>query len=94
MTVEIIGIVGAKDVSEPAAIQAVLSWMSNYLMRFAQAHEEAGFDRVLVGWPFRTSRWRPASQGGSFRIIRLPDRPDSRSRHGSARCTTSVCGPA
>jgi alkanesulfonate monooxygenase len=49
MTVEIIGMVGAKDVSESRGDPGGPPLDVGYLTRFARAHEEAGFDRVLVG---------------------------------------------
>jgi alkanesulfonate monooxygenase len=50
MTVEIIGMVGAKDVSESRGDPGGPPLDVDYLTRFARAHEEAGFDRVLVGY--------------------------------------------
>lgn len=50
MTVEIIGMVGAKDVSESRGDPGGSPLGVDYLTRFARAHEEAGFDRVLVGY--------------------------------------------
>jgi len=50
MTVEIIGMVGTQDVSESRGDPGGLPVNVDYLTRFAQAHEEAGFDRVLVGY--------------------------------------------
>jgi alkanesulfonate monooxygenase len=51
MTLEILGMVGTKEASEikgsrenGGAVDAA------YLQRFARAHEEAGFDRVLIGY--------------------------------------------
>ncbi|CUU58018.1 alkanesulfonate monooxygenase [Parafrankia irregularis] len=51
MAIEILGMVGTKEVSETRgsyfdgpAVDAA------YLTRFAQAHDEAGFDRVLIGY--------------------------------------------
>jgi alkanesulfonate monooxygenase len=47
MSVELIGMIGTRDRSEtrPPTGQAV---QPDYLRRFARAHEDAGFDRVLV----------------------------------------------
>src|SRR4051794_40935551 len=48
---EIIGMVGTKEVSEivgSAADGPVVD--AGYLTRFARAHDEAGFDRVLIGY--------------------------------------------
>jgi alkanesulfonate monooxygenase len=50
MTVEIIGMVGTQDVSESRGDPGGSPLDVDYLTRFAQAHEEAGFDRVLVGY--------------------------------------------
>ena len=49
MTVEFIGMIGTRDVSEtrPPAGPVV---DPDYTRRFAQAHEEAGFDRILIGY--------------------------------------------
>jgi alkanesulfonate monooxygenase len=51
MSTEILGMVGTKDASEirgsytdGPAVDA------DYLTRFARAHEDAGFDRVLIGY--------------------------------------------
>ncbi|MEU8174391.1 LLM class flavin-dependent oxidoreductase [Microbispora hainanensis] len=51
MPIEILGMVGTKDASETRG-----SFLdgppidTDYLIRFARAHEEAGFDRVLIGY--------------------------------------------
>lgn len=50
VAVEIIGMVGAKDVSESRGDPGGPPLDVDYLTRFARAHEEAGFDRVLVGY--------------------------------------------
>ena len=59
MPVEIIGMVGTRDASEikgPLVDGPVVDWMDgpvidpNYLIDISQAHDEAGFDRVLVGY--------------------------------------------
>ncbi|WP_331769461.1 LLM class flavin-dependent oxidoreductase (plasmid) [Embleya sp. NBC_00888] len=49
MPVEFIGMIGTTDVSEtrPAAGPVV---DADYTRRFARAHEEAGFDRILIGY--------------------------------------------
>ena len=49
MPVEFIGMIGTTDVSEtrPAAGPVV---DADFTRRFAQAHEEAGFDRILIGY--------------------------------------------
>ena len=49
MTVEFIGMIGTRDVSEvrPPSGPVV---DPDYTRRFAQAHEEAGFDRILIGY--------------------------------------------
>jgi alkanesulfonate monooxygenase len=49
MPVEFIGMIGTRDVSEirPPAGPTV---DPDYTLRFARAHEEAGFDRVLIGY--------------------------------------------
>jgi alkanesulfonate monooxygenase len=49
MTVEFVGMIGTRDVSEtrgPAGPPVDPA----YVRRFARAHEEAGFDRVLIGY--------------------------------------------
>jgi alkanesulfonate monooxygenase len=49
MTVEFVGMIGTRDVSEirdPGGPPVNL----DYVRRFARAHEEAGFDRVLIGY--------------------------------------------
>jgi alkanesulfonate monooxygenase len=59
MSVEIIGMVGTRDASEikgPLVDGPVVDWMDGpvidpgYLFDISRAHEEAGFDRVLVGY--------------------------------------------
>ena len=49
MPVEFIGMIGTTDVSEtrPATGPVV---DADFTRRFAQAHEEAGFDRILIGY--------------------------------------------
>jgi alkanesulfonate monooxygenase len=59
MPVEIIGMVGTRDASEikgPLVDGPVVDWMDGpvidpeYLVAISQAHDEGGFDRVLVGY--------------------------------------------
>ena len=59
MPVEVIGMVGTRDASEikgPLVDGPVVDWMDGpvidpqYLMDIAHAHDEGGFDRVLVGY--------------------------------------------
>jgi alkanesulfonate monooxygenase len=59
MSVEIIGMVGTRDASEikgPLVDGPVVDWMDgpvidpDYLVDIARAHDEGGFDRVLVGY--------------------------------------------
>jgi alkanesulfonate monooxygenase len=50
MTVEIIGMVQTQDVSESRGDAGGTPVDADYLTTFARAHEEAGFDRVLVGY--------------------------------------------
>jgi alkanesulfonate monooxygenase len=59
MPVEIIGMVGTRDASEikgPLVDGPVVDWMDGlviepgYLEAISRAHEDAGFDRVLVGY--------------------------------------------
>ncbi|MFI9100321.1 LLM class flavin-dependent oxidoreductase [Streptomyces fildesensis] len=49
MSVEFIGMIGTQDVSEtrPAHGPAI---DTDYTVRFARAHEDAGFDRILIGY--------------------------------------------
>ena len=49
MTVEFVGMIGTRDTSEtrPATGPAV---DPDYVRRFARAHEDAGFDRILVAY--------------------------------------------
>ncbi len=49
MSSEIIGMVGTKEVSESRGSLDGPQIDAGYLTRFAQAHESAGFDRVLIG---------------------------------------------
>jgi alkanesulfonate monooxygenase len=50
MSIEIIGMVGTKEVSESRGTFEGPAVDGDYLARFAQAHEDAGFDRVLIGY--------------------------------------------
>jgi len=59
MPVEIVGMVGTRDASEikgPLVDGPVVDWMDgpviepDYLVAISRAHEQAGFDRVLVGY--------------------------------------------
>ena len=50
MSIEIIGMVGTKEVSESRGALDGAQIDPGYLRRFAQAHEAAGFDRVLIGY--------------------------------------------
>ncbi|MCU1364352.1 MAG: alkanesulfonate monooxygenase [Acidimicrobiaceae bacterium] len=59
MPVEIIGMVGTRDASEikgPLVDGPVVDWMDgpvidrDYLIAISRAHDEAGFDRVLIGY--------------------------------------------
>ena len=75
MPVEMIGMVGTRDASEikgPLTDGPVVDWMdgpvidSGYLADISRAHDEADFDRVLVGygavapeaWMVAASVWR------------------------------------
>jgi alkanesulfonate monooxygenase len=49
MSVEFVGMIGTRDVSETRA-PAGPPVSPDYVRRFARAHEEAGFDRVLIGY--------------------------------------------
>jgi alkanesulfonate monooxygenase len=50
VSLEIIGMVGTKEVSESRGSLDGPSLDAAYLSRFARAHEAAGFDRVLIGY--------------------------------------------
>lgn len=50
MAIEIIGMVGTKEVSETRGSLDGPQIDPGYLTRFARAHEAAGFDRVLIGY--------------------------------------------
>jgi alkanesulfonate monooxygenase len=59
MPIEIIGMVGTREASEikgPLVDGPVVDWMdgpvidTDYLVDFSRAHEDAGFDRVLIGY--------------------------------------------
>jgi alkanesulfonate monooxygenase len=59
MPVEIIGMVGTRDASEikgPLVDGPVVDWMDgpvidpDYLVEISRAHDESGFDRVLIGY--------------------------------------------
>jgi alkanesulfonate monooxygenase len=48
--VEILGMVGTQEASETFGPRDAGAVDTDYLTRFAQAHEAAGFDRVLIGY--------------------------------------------
>jgi alkanesulfonate monooxygenase len=51
MALEILGMVGTKEASEiKGSRESDGAVDADYLRRFAQAHEAAGFDRVLIGY--------------------------------------------
>ncbi|HEY2288714.1 MAG TPA: LLM class flavin-dependent oxidoreductase [Streptosporangiaceae bacterium] len=50
MSIEIIGMVGTREVSESRGSLDNPQLDADYLSRFARAHEAAGFDRVLIGY--------------------------------------------
>ncbi|MGO8872962.1 MAG: LLM class flavin-dependent oxidoreductase [Acidimicrobiales bacterium] len=59
MGIEIVGMVGTRDASEiqgPLVDGPVVDWLDgpvvdpDYLLRIARAHEQSGFDRVLIGY--------------------------------------------
>jgi alkanesulfonate monooxygenase len=50
MAIEILGMVGTKDISESRGDPGGPQVDREYLTRFARAHEAAGFDRVLIGY--------------------------------------------
>ena len=49
MPVEFIGMIGTKDASETRRTEGPVI-NPDYTRRFARAHEEAGFDRILIGY--------------------------------------------
>jgi alkanesulfonate monooxygenase len=49
MTVEFVGMIGTRDVSETRAPSGPPVDPA-YVRRFARAHEDAGFDRILIGY--------------------------------------------
>ena len=49
MPVEFIGMIGTKDVSETRRTEGPVI-DPDYTRRFARAHEDAGFDRILIGY--------------------------------------------
>jgi alkanesulfonate monooxygenase len=50
VAIEILGMVGTKDISESRGDPGGPQVDPGYLTRFARAHEAAGFDRVLIGY--------------------------------------------
>lgn len=48
MAIQILGMIGHREVSE--IIPATATFDKDYIAKFAQAHEAAGFDRILVGY--------------------------------------------
>lgn len=47
---EVIGMIGTREESEAIAAESSDAIDVNYLRRFAKVHDEAGFDRVLIGY--------------------------------------------
>ena len=74
MAIEFIGMIGVRpEGADGAAVHVIggaidAAWMGE----FAHAHEDGGFDRVLIGYgrPARASRWPPtpppAPSGSAF----------------------------
>ena len=62
MPVEFIGMIGTRDQSEIRAAQGPLI-DPGYTRRFARAHEDAGFDRVLIGYG---SAWPEGTQVAAY----------------------------
>lgn len=48
--IDVIGMIGTREESEAIAATGSEPIDVNYLRRFARAHDEAGFDRVLIGY--------------------------------------------
>ena len=70
MSIEIIGMVGTKDVSESRGSFDGPPIDTGYLTRFAQAHEAAGFDRVLIGYGATSPDGFAVAAVGSERLQR------------------------
>src|ERR1700691_5338749 len=62
MPVEFIGMIGTKDESE-TRLTAGPVIDRDYVPRFARAHEDAGFDRVLIGY---SSSQPDGTQGAAY----------------------------
>src|SRR5580698_9827210 len=62
MPVEFIGMIGTRDQSEIRAARGPLIDPA-YTRRFARAHEDAGFDRVLIGYG---SAWPEGTQVAAY----------------------------
>src|ERR1035441_6224105 len=89
MPVEIIGMVGTRDASEikgPLVDGPVVDWMDgpvidpDYLVEISRAHDEGGFDRVLVGYGAVAPEGWAVADSGLHSNKRLPvvggaDRP-------------------
>ena len=51
MAVQVIGMIGVARPSDDATVHVIEGGVSaNYLVEFSQAHDQAGFDLVLVGY--------------------------------------------
>lgn len=62
MSVEFVGMIATLDQSETRALKGGPLVDREYVRRFARAHEDGGFDKVLIGYSSArptASRWPP-----------------------------------
>ncbi len=65
MTIQILGMIGHREASEVIAPQGAV-FNPSYIAEFAQAHEQAGFDRVLIGqWSDQPDGFLVAAHAGA-----------------------------
>lgn len=65
MTIQILGMIGHREASEIIAPQGAV-FNPSYIAEFAQAHEQAGFDRVLIGqWSDQPDGFLVAAHAGA-----------------------------
>lgn len=65
MTIQILGMIGHREASEIIQPQGAV-FNADYIARFAQAHEQAGFDRVLIGqWSDQPDGFLVAAHAGA-----------------------------
>ena len=84
MPVEFIGMISTRDQSEIRRSRGPVV-DRDYVRRFARAHEDAGFDRVLIGYSSSQPDGTQVAAYAAGHTDRLPGRPPSRVHRADAR---------